>query len=434
MKYKLYGETKEELTPTQQVLYNRGIKTLADQEKWLNAGKECLNSWRDFGPIMEQALYKLKQHIDNDDNAFIIIDQDQDGFSSSSILINFLDQAEPDWSSKHLSWGHHIGKQHGITDMMDNILHRNCQLVISPDGGSNDLYCHQNLLDCGIDVICLDHHNYDIDKIESESPAIVVNVQGCEYPNKALTGAGVVFRFIEGYNELFCNNKIDTDYWLDIAAAGDAADMADYREPEIRALVRLGFKELHNPFLKALAKKNSFILEKRNGLNYLSAAFGIFPFVNAMTRSGKMNEKEIVFDAMLDRNADKMIASTKRGHKGELVPFAEEAVLVADRVKRRQTDLQNQAVDYLQQKMKDENLNDNAVLTFFCEENAIPVSLAGLAANAYQSKYQKPVLVLNYHPDKESYIGSMRNYSLSPLDNFKAVLEETGEVEWVAGQ
>lgn len=316
---------------------------------------------------------------------------------------------------------------------MESIVKGNYKLVICPDGGSADIDCHNILRDCGIDVVVLDHHQAPFDEIKEESSAIVVNVQGCEYPNKFLSGAGVVQRFIEGYDELYCGGKIDTDYWLDLAALGNAADMMDYREFETRALINLGFTEIHNPFIKALKEKNAYIIEKRNGMNYLSSSFGISPFINAITRSAEPEEKEFVFNAMLDRNADKMAASTKRGHKGELVPFPEEAVLVADRVKRRQTDLQAQAMELLEQKMEEEHLNDNAVLTFFCEKGQIPPSIAGLACNLVQAKYQKPALVLNYHPDEDAYIGSGRNYSLSPLQDFKTVLEETGEVEWAAG-
>lgn len=75
MKFKLYKEENPALSPTQQILYNRGIE-LKDQEKWLKAGKNELNSWKDFGPEMKLALKNLKEHIDNNDEVHIVVDCD----------------------------------------------------------------------------------------------------------------------------------------------------------------------------------------------------------------------------------------------------------------------------------------------------------------------------------------------------------------------
>ena len=45
-------------------------------------------------------------------------------------------------------------------------------------------------------------------------------------------------------------------------------------------------------------------------------AFYVVPYINAMTRSGTLEEKYLIFEAMLEWRADEMIPSTKRGFKG----------------------------------------------------------------------------------------------------------------------
>lgn len=58
-------------------------------------------------------------------------------------------------------------------------------------------------------------------------------------------------------------------------------------------------------------------------------------------------------------------------------------------------------------------------------------------ANKIQAKYQKPCAILIRSKQKDDtedyYRGSMRNYSLSPIDDLKSELEKTGEIEFVAG-
>ena len=47
----------------------------------------------------------------------------------------------------------------------------------------------------------------------------------------------------------------------------------------------------------------------------IGAAFFIVPFVNAITRSGTIEEKKLLFNSMLNHEAFKQILSNKRGHK-----------------------------------------------------------------------------------------------------------------------
>lgn len=75
MKYKLYKEVDDTLSPQQQVLYNRGM-AVEDQQIWIHAGTESLYSWKDFGPIMEQSAEIVKRHIDNDDDILVVVDCD----------------------------------------------------------------------------------------------------------------------------------------------------------------------------------------------------------------------------------------------------------------------------------------------------------------------------------------------------------------------
>ena len=188
---------------------------------------------------------------------------------------------------------------------------------------------------------------------------------------------------------------------------------------------------------KSMAKKNDYSIQKMNGINYYSTAFYVVPFINACVRSGTMEEKDMVFKAMLTQYAFDDVESSKRGEKGQLVPRYDEAVTVAERVKRRQTKLQDESMELLENKIEDENLLDNAIILCLCEPGEVEKNIQGLVANKLQAKYQKPAAVLTYSKtiddDEPFYRGSMRNYSLSPIHDLKSELEKTNEIEFCAG-
>lgn len=430
MNYKLYKDTIPEYSALQQILHNRGIP-LEQQEEWLNAGWDEINDWRLFD-LMESAVNRVHKAVKNNEKVQIVVDPDVDGFSSSAILTNYLFTLYPDWTHFHLTHTLHKGKEHGLSDVLDEIL-SDTKLVICPDAASNDVEIHKQLKEKGIDVICLDHHEASE---HSNDYAITVNPQICDYPNKSLTGAGVTWQFCRAFDDLYADEPHANDF-IDLAALGDCGDMADYRQLEIRALCNIGFYNIKNPFFFSMARKNDYSIQKMNGINYYSIAFYVVPFINAVVRSGTMEEKRMVFDSMLLEYAFDEVESSKRGEKGQLVPRYEEAVTVAERVKRRQTKLQDESMELLENKIEDENLLDNAIILCLCEPGEVEKNIQGLCGNKLQAKYQKPVAVLTYSKtiddDEPFYRGSMRNYSLSPIQNLKDELEKTGEVEWVAG-
>lgn len=418
-------------------MLNRGIP-IEQQEEWLTSGWEYINHWNAFGGTwMTRAAEKIQTAIENQMDVLVIIDSDLDGYTSASILMNYLYAIEPEWSEKHLSYLHHCGKEHGLSDVLDEIMDRRPRIVIVPDGGTNDVKYMKALNDVDINVLVLDHH------LASEEPldngcSLVVNVQTTNYPNKSLTGAGVAWQFCRAMDELFPREiGPQANQFLDLCALGNCADMADSRELEIRALMNLGFDNIKNPFFFHMCKQHEYTLNKRNGLNYLSIAFAVVPFVNAITRSGTMEEKDMVFKGMLTQYAFDKVSSSKRGQKDVKVYRYQEAVTIADRVKRRQDKLVQETVELLDKKVREENLLDKHEILFFaCEPDEVESTIAGLIANKMQAKYQRPCIVARRVRDldgKEYYRGSGRNYSYCPIEDMRQLCESTESVEWAQG-
>ena len=291
----------------------------------------------------------------------------------------------------------------------------------------------QELINRGCRILCLDHHNSE--EWLKDDNVIIINNQICDYPNKDLSAAGVVWQICRAYDKIFEINYANN--YIDLAALGCLSDMMSFRSIETKAIVSLGLNNIKNPFFYYMVEKNDFSIQKMGGVNYMSIAFYVTPFINAIVRSGTMEEKDIVFKSFLNMYAFEKVESGKRGHRGELVPRVEEAVRIATNVKARQTKLQDAAMTLLERRIMEHNLLENAIILLTCEPGDVEKNIAGLVANKIQAKYQHPTLVLTRGKgpeDKEYfYRGSGRNYSMSENQNLQQVLLDTELVEFAQG-
>ena len=374
----------------------------------------------------------------------VVVDADADGFTSAAIFLNYMydlfsyNQSKAETLTK-LRYILHNGKQHGLEDVIDQLLEDDSTLVVIPDAGTNDVEQMQRLIDAGKTILCMDHH--ESDNWLKHDRCVIINNQICDYPNKNLSGAGVTWRICRAYDMIM--GLTDLKEWpgalqyADLAALGNLSDMMDYRSVETKAIIDMGLQNIKNPFFYYMCEKNKFSIDKMGGINYMSIAFYVTPFINAIIRSGTMEEKDLVFKSMLKFYAFDKIESGKRGHKGELVPRVEEAVRIAANVKARQTKLQDAAMALLEQRIQSERLTENGIIICCCEPGEVEKNLAGLVANKIQAKYQHPCLVLTKSKGKDDkeyyYRGSARNYSMSEIEDMRQLCEDTGDVEYAQG-
>lgn len=432
MNYKLYKETVPEYSALQQVLYNRGIP-IEEQKKWLNAGWDDIHDWRLFGQNIEDALNFITNAVSKKKKMLILWDSDPDGAFSGAIINNFLYAYFPEYAEICVENIFHTGKQHGLGEFDLDKIAAKCDVIWIPDASSSDYKELEYLYNKGKEILITDHHLAD--KVSPH--AIVINNQLCDYPDKNLSGAGVTWQVCRAWEEKYKDkNTPIAKNLLDLCAVGNISDMMNSQELEVKAIVNLGLSNLKNKFLREIAEKHSYSIAKMNGLNYYSCAFYITPYLNCIFRSGTKDEKELVFNSLLDKNNNQEVRSSKRGEKEKYIPLYEEAVTITERVKRRQTKEQDEMVELFEQKIKEQNLLNNAILTFICIPDEIPQNLAGLIANKEQAKYQRPCLVLTEHQNETGkivYEGSGRNYSLSEKENLMKELLATGCVNWVRG-
>ena len=218
---------------------------------------------------------------------------------------------------------------------------------------------------------------------------------------------------------------------------------------ETKHLIMKGFEpnNIHNPYIYEMWQKNKFKLGEH--ITSIDAAFYIVPMINAVQRSGTIEEKELLFKSMLKYEAFQMIDSNKRGHKpGEQERLVDQAVRMSTNVKNRQTREQDKMMEELESLMLDLGLLDHKVILFALDEGELNRNIAGLIANKIANKYQRPCCILSQVKELDpsiiltssppqpyyriTYQGSARGYEATGVTNFKTICEAAG-AEWCQG-
>ena len=371
---------------------------------------------------VKEGAKMLIKHIHEGDKVLIQIDSDADGFTSSALLLNYLNCLFPAFVKNNISYRFHTGKQHGIPlEIIDDIISKGYKLVIAPDAASNDYEQHRILKENNVDVLVIDHH--EAEKVSKD--ACVINNQLCDYPTKSLSGVGMVYKFCSYIDKILNENY--ANLFIDLVSVGMLADMMDLRDFETRHLVVNGLKQIRNPYLKGMVSTNNYSIEKGGGLNPFTVAFYIAPYINAVVRVGTQDEKLMLFESMLDYRGYELIPSTKRGCKGQTETRVEQACRNCLNIKKRQTNARDSSLNIIEHEIKEKNLLNHKIL--FIQVEDVDKNLTGLIANELASKYQKPTLLLNKKVNENNEIsweGSGRNYSNSPIENLREFLLNTG--------
>ena len=294
---------------------------------------------------------------------------DLDGACSAAII--YMLCIENGLEDIHIYW--HKAKEHGLSDLADQIAIDDLDLLIVPDAGSNDAFQCEELMCMGIDILILDHHIIE----KPNRFATIVNpyrADNAPNVNTDLSGTGVTEKFAcaLGSNQSF----------KDLVAVSLVSDICSLRSPENRKYIYDGLTNPTNPFIK-------YCLEHccNRGVNPEGVAFGIAPLANALARSDDQSTKLLFFDALI----------------GKIEPEA--AVKAMKAVKSKQDYQVKKVVD----KLSDGLDTSHKVIIGFSEPES--KSYLGLVANKFCGKYGKPTFMLR-ELNSTTWSGSMR----SPID------------------
>jgi len=400
---------------TAKILINRDIADYLRIEWFLNPSIDKL-----LAPTlmddMELATRILMEKIKNKRRIRIVGDFDVDGIMSIYILYQALkelgarvDYVIPDRVNDGYGINDHIileAKAHGV------------DTIITVDNGIVAYEQVKLAKKMGITVIITDHHDIpnpedgNVFSVLPEADAILNPKKPfCNYPQKTLCGAGVVYKLVTNLFKVFGIEEKAFDYleFVSIATICDVVDLVD----ENRVIVVEGLKRLNNSTnlgIKALIKESS--LEGKE-LGVYHVGFILGPSFNA---TGRLDSALVGLDLLLEENEES--ASNK-------------AKAIRDLNKdRKQMTLDG--IEVIAEQVEKSYLDSKVIVAY---DPNIHESIAGIIAGRIKEKYNRPTIVLT--DGKEGVKGSARSiegYNIyEELSKAKELLNRFGGHPMAAG-
>lgn len=378
---------------------------------------------------MEEGYQLLFKHLRQGSHIYLIVDPDVDGYTSSSLFYLYLTEHLRSYGDFTIDYHVPDGKSHGLESVFGDLKEsKKYDLIVCPDSSSNDYEYHEALAALGYEILVLDHHEAE----RYSEHAVVINNQLSErYPNKALSGVGVVYKFFE-----YCEQKEGlpsySREYLDLVALGEISDVMNMTTLENRWIVEQGLANIKNQFFLSLVLHQSFSLKlDERPLNQIGIAFYITPLINALIRVGNPVEKENLFVAFINPNLE--VPSTKRGEKDQMETISTQVARNCTNAKSRQQRERTKAAELLDIQILENDLDNNKILILNADDLNVTNNLTGLCAMEVASKYKKPVLLGRITPDGKELKGSIRNKDGSPLKDLKKFLTDSGLMSYVEG-
>lgn len=408
---------------------------------------------------MDKAVSLIHKHIKNKSKIFVKVDPDVDGFTSSSTLIQFLQDVSPDIE---IEYKLNYEKKHGLTfDDLAEYTRDYFGLIIIPDASMIVPEARMIINNFSADIVVLDHHIIENEFFDKEKNkwisreeakevykvnkdrlqvdcytnyCVAVNCTDGQYPNACLSGAGVVQKFIEAYLSTYAEedglNEDLAEKYLDLVSLGINADAMNLQSLESRYYVLEGMKDrnYNNEFLNELV--NRFAEDMKWGRYITSMSWTIAPKINGAIRYGKDEEQLDTFRAMLGEQEDREYQPRRKSKNDpkppvEIHSLQKTMARVAENIKSRQDTEVRKFVVELEKEIAEKNLDKNSVLFVDGTKVLTKGTVTGLVANKLASKYFRPVVLLR-SKDATEYGGSCRGYDKGNISSIKDFLTEAG--------
>ena len=276
------------------LLFNRGVKTEKESEKFLNVDYEKHTHDSFLMKGMTEATARIFRAIELGEKIVIWSDYDADGIPGAVILHDFFKKTGYKNFENYIP---HRGEEgFGLnSEAIEELARNDVKLLITIDCGIADVEEIARAKELGIDVIITDHHEPN-GKIPSALAILNPKQKDCGYPDKNLCGAGVAFKLVQALLFSLPKKLKDKSYklpppgwekWLlDMVGLATLSDMvpligenralARYGLLVLRKSPRLGLQQL----LRRLKINQRFLTEDDIG-------FMIAPRINAASRMGK---------------------------------------------------------------------------------------------------------------------------------------------------
>ncbi len=224
-----------------QLLYNRGITTAAEAERYINPKIDYTHD-----PLlllnMEAAVERIEFAIQRHERIAIYGDYDVDGVTATTILSDYLKRRSAD-VIYHIP--NRFEEGYGVrSEAIDGLKEQGVRLIITVDCGVRSSIETEHAKSIGLDMIITDHHQ-PLNELPDAIAIINPKQPNDPYPFKELAGVGVAYKLIQGYQKLKPIPHLQPEDYLDLLALGTIADMVPLVD-ENRTLARIGLDKLRS--------------------------------------------------------------------------------------------------------------------------------------------------------------------------------------------
>ena len=360
------------------ILYERGIDDIVG---FLKPVEDDMLPFEELKGL-DKAYQIIDDAITMGEKFLVLADVDADGCCSNAIITKYLRRCGADVECI-INDGKEHGAEHLDLSLLDDI-----DVMIIVDSLNNSPEVYERIINTGTKLIVFDHHLPEQRLFDANLDFVLVT-SAKDYPNEALSGAGVCLKYALYADEMNLTDYAD-DLWV-YGAIGIIADMSDMSVPENRYIAYRGLAQFKNPMVKKMVGNYTFDSQ--------SVSFSIGPLVNAAMR---MHENEKAMNVFLAEDEDEI---------NELVKDLKDC-------RERQNEAVAEMLDDLL-KQGEEQLDRKCM--FFILKNDTDAEISGLIGNKLLAMYQRPLFILK-HRDGQ-FCGSMRSVG---TDNFLEIANNTG--------
>lgn len=280
------------------LLVARGIESAEDAQQFLAPSLSHLHS-----PYLlkglRQAVERLQAAITNGETVLIYGDYDVDGTTAVVILKTVIELCGGK-AEYHVP--HRILEGYGMRDeVIERAAERGIHLIISVDTGIRAFAAAETAERCRIDLIVTDHHLPQAEGVPKALAVVNPNQPDCDYPCKALCGAGVAFKIAQALLEATGRERLIPSFlkMVAIATIADAVPLVG----ENRIFAKLGLEGLRKPVNAGLrALLSNCELDGSRPLSAGDIAFRVAPRLNA---AGRMDIADRVIRLFTERDPAK---------------------------------------------------------------------------------------------------------------------------------
>ena len=374
-------------------LVKRDLQTTAACKAYLEPAAYQQTSPFSFSE-MELAVKRIIYAINNDETIGIWGDFDADGQTSTSILLDGLNQMR----AKIIF---HIPiratESHGMQiNALKSFLKLGPSLIITCDTGISDHDAIEYAKSVGVDIIITDHHTLP-DALPHAYAIINPHQLPANHPLSCLAGVGTAFQVIRALN-ITGKYGLDTESFYDLLALGTIADLAVLKS-ENRFYAQMGLKQM-NQSLRTAFKSMLTVSQIKNPLiteNIIG--FNLAPRLNAAGRLSDAND-----------NVRFLLSSDE----GYCIDFAQRLEQLNHMRKIAVEAILQSAQDMIRHNPS--LLNESLVIL---HRQGWEKGVLGLAAGKLTELYNRPVILFNI--DGEKAAGSAR--SIVGIDITAAIRE-----------